>query len=98
MLYDIPLIFIGLFASLGIVELTIYIFNFLCSKRLPDKFYILADNFTQDQAEYVIRFLECLISNSGLDCSICGIKLGENAAISSELLIRLNNEYRNIIR
>ncbi len=96
MLYDILLIFICLFASLGIVELTIYIFNLLCSKKLHDKFYILADNFTEDEAEYVIRFLESLISNSGLDCSVCGIKLGENTEISPELLHRLKLEYRNI--
>jgi len=96
MLYEILIIFVCMFASLGIVELAVYIFNLECSKRLPHKFYILADNFGPDDAEYVIRFLESLISRSGTDSAICGIRLGDNVEIDSELLETLLEEFPNI--
>lgn len=98
MLYDILIIFICMFASLGIVDLAVYIFNCLCARKLPHKFYLLADNFKSGDAEYVIRSLESIISTSGADTVICGIKLGENAELPTELYKKLNNEYRNIIR
>ncbi len=98
MLYDILLIFVCLFASLGIVEIAVCVFDKICAKRLPHGFYILADNFTKDSAEYIIRYLEGLILHSGLDHSVKGIRLGENAEIDDELLLRLQEEYRNIIR
>lgn len=97
MLYDILLIFVCLFAALGIVELAVYIFNSACARKMKCKFYILADDFDESEAEYAIRFLENLIAHSGIDCLVCGIKLGENAKISPELLHSLNIEYRNII-
>ncbi len=96
MLYEILIIFVCMFAALGIVELAVYIFNKLCSSRLPHKFYIVADNFKAEDAEYVIRFLEALIGRSGLESAICGIKLGENAQIDQELLQVLLDEFPNI--
>lgn len=96
MLYDILIIFVCMFAALGIVELAVYIFNKICAARLPHKFYIVADNFQSEDAEYVLRFLEGLIGRSGLESAICGIKLGENAEVDSELLSVLLEEFGNI--
>lgn len=96
MLYEILIIFVCMFAALGIVELAVYHFNRMCSVRLPHKFYILADNFEAQDAEYVIRFLEGVISRSGLDSAVCGIKLGENARIDEDLLLVLQEEFANI--
>ena len=96
MLYDLLIIFVCMFAALGIVELAVNIFNRMCAARLPHKFYILAEDFPEEDAEYVIRFLESAISRSGLECSIKGIRLGENAKISTELLEALKEEFPNI--
>ncbi len=96
MLYEILIIFVCMFAALGIVELAVYSFNLMCSSRLPHKFYIVADNFGKDDAEYVIRFLESVIGRSGVHSAICGIKLGENAEIDEELLEALREEFSNI--
>lgn len=96
MLYEILIIFVCMFASLGIVELSVYYFNKICSSRLPHKFYILADNFSADDAEYIIRFLEGLISRSGLESAIEGIRLGNNAVIDEQLLLQLQEEFGNI--
>ena len=96
MLYDILIILVCMFASLGICELAIYLFNRTASGRLPHRFYILADDFEQNDAEYVIRFLEGVISRSGVDSAVCGIKLGENAQVDDELLECLCKEFGNI--
>ena len=96
MLYEILIIFVCMFAALGIVELSVYHFNRICSTRLPHRFFILADDFEKEDAEYVIRFLESVISRSGLDSAVCGIKLGKNANIDSELLDILKEEFSNI--
>ncbi len=96
MLYEILIIFVCMFAALGIVELAVYTFNRLCSSRLPHKFYIVADNFSAEDAEYVIRFLESLIGRGGLGSAICGIRLGKNAQIDRELLLALLEEFPNI--
>lgn len=97
MLYEILIIFVCMFAALGIVELSVYYFNRICSSKLPHKFYILADNFSAEDAEYVIRFLEGTIARSGLESAIEGIRLGENAVISDTLLSELQEEYGNIL-
>ena len=97
MLYEILIIFVCMFASLGITELTVYIFNTQCSKKLPHKFYILADSLSKENAEYVIRFLEEAIRHSGLDSAVCGIKLGDNADVDEKVLEKLRYEYGNII-
>lgn len=97
MLYDILIIFICMFAALGITELAVYIYEKSCAARLPHKFFILADNFEKNDAEYVIRFLEGVISRSGTDAAICGIKLGENADIDVDLLKNLQKEFKNIV-
>lgn len=97
-MYDILIILVCMFASLGIVELAIYFFNRNLAKQLPHKFYILADNFGKDDAEYVIRFLEGLISRCGLDSTICGIQLGENIQIDEALLTALTREFPNIVK
>ena len=96
MLYDLLIILVCMFASLGICELAIYLFNRTASGRLPHKFYILADDFGQEDAEYVIRFLEGVISRSGVDSAICGIQLGSNVRIDDELLECLCTEFGNI--
>ena len=97
MLYELLIIFICMFASLGIVELAVYQFNKMCSTKLPHKFYILAEDFSAEDAEYVIRFLEGMISRSGLESAIEGIKLGNNANIDEQLLLQLQEEFGNII-
>lgn len=96
MLYELLIIFVCMFAALGIVELAVYAFNLMCASRLPHKFYIVADDFDNDDAEYVIRFLESVIGRSGVHSAICGIKLGENARIDEELLKTLREEFPNI--
>lgn len=96
MLYDLLIILVCMFAALGICELAIYLFNRTVSARLPHRFYILADNFEREDAEYVIRFLEGVISRSGVDSAVCGIKLGENAQVDDELLEHLCTEFGNI--
>ncbi len=97
MLYEILIIFVCMFAALGITELAVYCFNFMCASRLPHKFYIVADDFGEEDAEYVLRFLENLISGSGLGCAVGGVKLGENAKIEKELLDSLLKEFPDLI-
>ena len=97
MLYDILIIFVCMFASFGIVELAIYFFDYVCSLKLPGEYYVCADNFSEDDAEYVLRFLEGIISREGAGKAIKGIKLGENARAEKELLEQLRLEFGNII-
>ena len=96
MLYELLIIFVCMFAALGIVELAVYLFNRMCASRLPHKFYIVAENVTCEDAEYVLRFLRSLIGRSGLDSAICGIRLGENIEIDDELLQKLTEEFPDI--
>ncbi len=97
MLYEIILIFICLFAALGMVDLALYIFNKICTRRLPGhRLYIFVDDFKGENAEYLLRFLEEYIVRDKTELDICGLLLGKNAEVDDELLSHLKNKYRNI--
>ncbi len=98
MLYEIFLIFICLFAALGIVDIAVYFFNKICIKRLPPhSLYILIDDFEKSDAERIVRFTaeHFLRQSDGL--SVKGIIIGENADLDEELRALLRTLYKDYI-
>lgn len=95
-LYEIFLIFICMFAAIGIVEVVLCVFTWCLVKKSQYKCDILLEDVSKADAETTIRLLETLIFASGIDCAVGGIRLGENVDVSSDVLRRLEREYGNI--
>lgn len=98
MLYEITLIFICLFAALGIADLAVYIFNRLCIKRLPPhRLYITIDGFEKSDAERIAHFITEYYLRCG-DCpTVNGIIISEDADPDGELRERLRAQYKDFI-
>lgn len=98
MLYEILLIFICLFASLGIVDLSVYIFNRICIKRLPPhRLYITIDDFEKSDAERIVHFITEYYLRGG-DCPpIDGIIIGDTADPDGKLREQLRARYKDFI-
>lgn len=98
MLYEILLIFICLFAALGIVDLAVYIFNRSCIKRLPPhRLYIMLDDFEESDAEYLAGFLVEYFLRCGDYPPIDGIIIGDAADPDGELRAQLRTRYKDFI-
>lgn len=95
MLYDIITVLICMFAAMGVVFFILELGLLLSNKKYGYKFYILCENLSEKEAEFAIRYVENIIL-SRLGGIACGIKLGENVEVDTEVLEALKKEYRNI--
>ncbi len=97
MLEDILIIMLCLFASLGVITFCLTLWDRLLRRKIPAKFYLVAENFTAEDTEKVIRCAERLLLHSKEGVFIDEIRIGEGADADTEVVERLAREYKNIV-